>query len=241
MYEGKISGVIEVGSTNQFGKNQMEFFKQVSENIAIALNSAESRTKMRVLLEQTQQQAEELQTQQEELRVTNEELQAQQEELRVTNEELEEQARALKVSEEQMKIKQEDLIKANEVLEKQKKEIVDKNIDLEVARKEVEEKAKQLELTSKYKSEFLANMSHELRTPMNSIQILSKLLADNKEGNLNQKQIEFANTIHSSGGDLLELINEILDLSKIEAGKMVLNVGAMSLSHLSSYLSLIHI
>ena len=236
MYEGKISGVIEVGSTTQFNKNQMEFFKQVSENVAIALNSAESRTKMRVLLEQTQQQAEELQTQQEELRVTNEELQSQQEELRVTNEELEEQAKALKISEEQMKVKQDDLIKANEALETQKKEIEDKNTDLEVARKEVEEKAKQLELTSKYKSEFLANMSHELRTPMNSIQILSKLLADNKEGNLNDKQIEFARTIHSSGGDLLELINEILDLSKIEAGKMVLNVGEMSLSHLSGYL-----
>lgn len=236
IYEDKISGVIEVGSTNHFNDNQMEFFKQVSENIAIALNSAEARTKTRELLEQTQQQAEELQAQQEELRVTNEELQSQQEELRVTNEELEEQAKALKASEEEMKLKQQDLIKANEALEEQKKEIVAKNTDLEIARKEVEVKAEQLELTSKYKSEFLANMSHELRTPMNSIQILSKLLAENKDGNLNDKQIEFANTIHSSGGDLLELINEILDLSKIEAGKMVLNIGDMSLIHLSGYL-----
>jgi CheY-like chemotaxis protein/putative methionine-R-sulfoxide reductase with GAF domain len=237
VYEDKISGVIEVGSTNYFDDNQMEFFKQVSENIAIAINSAESRTRTQELLEQTQQQAEELQSQQEELRVTNEELQSQQEELRVTNEELEEQAKALKASEEEMRHKQEDLLTANEALEKQKKEIESKNTDLEVARKQVEEKAEQLELTSKYKSEFLANMSHELRTPMNSIQILSKLLADNKDGNLNNKQIEFAHTIHSSGTDLLELINDILDLSKIEAGKMMLNLGDMTLSHLPNYLT----
>jgi tubulin-specific chaperone A len=190
---------------------------------------------MHELLEKTQQQAEELQAQQEALRVTNEELQSQQEELRVTNEELEEQAKVLKESEQVLQSNQNDLIKANEELEVQKSEITKKNDDLEVARVEVEAKAKQLELTNKYKSEFLANMSHELRTPMNSIQILSKLLDDNKDTNLTEKQIEFATTIHSSGADLLELINEILDLSKIESGKMIMNVGEMSISHFPAY------
>ncbi len=236
VFEDKISGVIEVGSANPLENEQMEFFKQVSENIAIAINSAESRTRTQELLEQTQQQAEELQAQQEELRVTNEELQSQQEELRVTNEELEEQAKALKASEDGLKKKQDDLLEANEELEKQKDQIEKKNSDLQIAQKEVEENAHQLELTSKYKSEFLANMSHELRTPMNSIQILSKLLADNKDGNLTEKQVDFATTIHSSGGDLLELINEILDLSKIESGKMILNIGDMTLAHLPDYL-----
>lgn len=237
LYDDKIMGVIEVGSLNAFDDNQKDFFRVVSENIAIAVNTAESRTKTQELLEKTQQQAEELQAQQEELRVTNEELQSQQEELRVTNEELEEQAQALKASEEEMKVNQDELIKANDILEQQKHEIEIKNSDLKTAQVEVEKKAQQLELTSKYKSEFLANMSHELRTPMNSIQILSKLLAENKNGNLNNKQVEFANTIHSSGNDLLELINDILDLSKIEAGKMVVNVGDMSLAHLSAYLT----
>ena len=236
LYEDKVSGAVEVGSAKPFTEDQMEFFRLVSENIAIAVNSARSRDKLKELLEKTQEQAEELQAQQEELRVTNEELQSQQEELRVTNEELEEQAKALKESEEDLKQKQSALIKANEALESQKQEIVDKNDDLEKARKQVEEKAKQLEITNKYKSEFLANMSHELRTPMNSIQILSKLLADNKENNLNKKQIEFANTIHSSGSDLLELINEILDLSKIEAGKMTMNFAEMPVTQLPKYI-----
>ncbi len=235
LYEDNISGVLEIGSAKQFDKDQMELLKQISENVAIAINSARSRDKMRELLEKTQQQAEELQAQQEELRVTNEELQSQQEELRVTNEELEGQAKALKESEQVLKDKQDALLQANEELETQKSEITKKNDDLETARIEVEEKAKQLELTNKYKSEFLANMSHELRTPMNSIQILSKLLADNKDDNLTHKQVEFANTIHSSGADLLELINEILDLSKIESGKMILNVGEMTLAQFPAY------
>jgi len=236
VYEDDLKGVVEIGTTGNLDKFHMEFLNQVSQNIAISINSAQSREKLQVLLEKTQQQAEELQTQQEELRVTNEELQSQQEELRVTNEELEAQAKALKESEEVLKTKHNELVQANSELEKQKDEIEIKNSDLETARLELEAKAKQLEMTSKYKSEFLANMSHELRTPMNSIQILSKLLAENKDKNLTTKQIDFANTIYSSGTDLLELINEILDLSKIEAGKMVLNLGELSLAQMQSYL-----
>ena len=242
IYDNSVVGVVELGSFKEFSDIQLKFVEEAGENIAIALQSAQSRNRVKELLEETQKQAQELQSQQEELRVTNEELQAQQEELRVANEELEEQTESLKRSEEILRRQQEELQISNTELEKQtavlrerQEEIEKKNTELEKARKEIEKKAEELEKTSKYKSEFLANMSHELRTPLNSIQILSKLLADNKDNNLTEKQITFAKTINSSGADLLELINEILDLSKIEAGKMVINFEEMSLKMLPTY------
>ena len=168
-----------------------------------------------------------LQTQQEELKVSNEELKSQEEELRVANEELAEHTRILRENERSLQQQQEELRVVNEdleaktvELEEQKKEISNKNDSLLAIQEELKQKASELELSSRYKSEFLANMSHELRTPLNSMLILSKLIANNKKGNLDEEQLKSINIIHKSGNDLLSLINEILDLSKIEAGKM---------------------
>jgi len=229
IHESELLGVIELASIQLFSDLDLELFDMVSKGIAVALQSARSRDKMAHLLERTQEQAEELQSQQEELREANEILESQkksllesesllqdqQEELRQTNEELEEQT---------------------QLLEEQKSAIQNKNIELENTRQVIEEKAKDLELTSKYKSEFLANMSHELRTPLNSILLLSRLLTDNKEDTLTEKQQEYSHTIHLSGTELLDLINEILDLSKVESGKMEIHLEQISLNEMAKRL-----
>jgi PAS domain S-box-containing protein len=165
----------------------------------------------------------------EQLAMQAEELQTQQEELKQMNEELEEQAQNLKQQ-------QEELQMTNEELEEQTQSLEMKNMELEGARTDIEEKSKQLEISSRYKSEFLANMSHELRTPLNSLLILSKDLTENKKKNLLPDQIESAEIINKSGQDLLSLINEVLDLSKIEAGKMVLNIERLSLEDFANNL-----
>lgn len=217
IYDKHLIGVIELAAKDELGDDRFEFLKTVSENIAIAINSSRSRVKLKELLNRTQEQADELQTQQEELRVSNEEL--------------EEQAKALKISEKELQAQQEELRVTNEELEEkthslelQKKQISGKNTDLTKMKEDLEVKARELEITSKYKSEFLSSMSHELRTPLNSLLILSKNMLQNKKGNLSEDQLESVEIIRKSGIDLLNLINEILDLSKIESGKMSLTV-----------------
>src|SRR5262249_35293619 len=170
------------------------------------------------------------------------ELQDQQEELREKNTELEKQAATLQESEELLRQQQDSLRRANEDLEvkaqqlsTQKTQVEAKNREIELAKQELEEKAEQLALTSKYKSEFLANMSHELRTPLNSLLILAEMLAENPERNLTDKQREFAQTIHASGSDLLSLINDILDMAKIESGTMAIDVGDLPFGDLADY------
>jgi HAMP domain-containing protein/CheY-like chemotaxis protein/signal transduction histidine kinase len=235
LFEDQVLAVVELASFQRFSSVQQSFLEQLAESIGVVLNTIQANMRTEELLVQSQDLTQELQSQ-------SEELQAQQEELQQTNKELEEQAASLKASEELLQTQQEELQQTNEeleekaqLLEEQNRRIEIKNREIELARAALEEKAEQLSLSSRYKSEFLANMSHELRTPLNSLLILAKLLSENPESNLNEKQIEFANTIYGAGSDLLSLINDILDLSKVEAGRMDVNVTDVKLSDLRDF------
>jgi HAMP domain-containing protein/signal transduction histidine kinase len=207
LFEDRVLGVIELASFLPFTQIQKDFLSQITDMIAISVNTISVNTKTEGLLEQSQELTEQLREQ-------TEELENRQRALQLSNAELEEKA---------------------ELLAEQNRDIEVKNTEIEDARQVLEERAEQLAVSMRYKSEFLANMSHELRTPLNSLLILAKLLADNADTNLSPKQVEFAETIHGAGSDLLQLINDILDLSKVEAGKMDVSPTRIALVQLVDY------
>ncbi|MEU5246719.1 HAMP domain-containing protein, partial [Streptomyces asoensis] len=207
LFEGQVLGVIELASFTPFTQIQKDFLNQLAEMIATSVNTISVNTKTEQLLKQSQELTEQL-------RERSAELEQRQKALQASNAELEEKA---------------------ELLAQQNRDIEVKNTEIEEARQVLEERAEQLAVSMRYKSEFLANMSHELRTPLNSLLILAKLLADNADTNLTPKQVEFAETIHGAGSDLLQLINDILDLSKVEAGKMDVSPTRIALVQLVDY------
>jgi signal transduction histidine kinase/CheY-like chemotaxis protein/CHASE3 domain sensor protein len=216
--DGVANAVLELGFIHPLDEATTDLLDRVSEPIGIALRSANYRSHLKNLLDETQRQSEELQTQSEELRVSNEEL--------------EEQGRVLKESQARLEIQQTELEEANAQMEEQTSLLEAERDGLARVQAALQLKSRDLERASQYKSEFLANMSHELRTPLNSSLILAKLLADNPQGNLSEEQVQFAETIRSAGNDLLTLINDILDLSKIEAGHMEIRADEFRITDL---------
>ena len=223
VHDGVLEGVIEIASISEFSDLALSMTEQVKHSIAVALQTSKNRSQLQELLEHTQAQSEELKMQHNELENMNSKLEA--------------QTQKLQASEEELKVQQEELMQTNQELEERTK-IVEERNELIIERNiEIEQKAHELELSTKYKSEFFANMSHELRTPLNSILLLSRLLTENTQKNLSGEQVEYARVIQSSGNGLLVLIDEILDLSKIEAGKMELEYTNVTIDSIADDLT----
>ncbi|MCJ8209075.1 response regulator [Mucilaginibacter sp. RS28] len=212
-HDRSVRGVLELATLNVYAQRKFDFLNTVSGNIGIALQSAENRRRLQELLEETQSQAEELQAQHSELENLNTELEA--------------HTQRLQTSEEELRVQQEELQQTNQELEERNRIINERN-------SEIQRKAEELEQSTRYKSEFMANMSHELRTPLNSILLLSRYLYENNEKNLSDEQVESAKVILNSGNGLLDLIDELLDLSKIEAGKMDLEYEHIGLAEIEN-------
>ncbi|MDP3708845.1 MAG: response regulator [Polaromonas sp.] len=207
--EGEVNGVLELGFLRALGPRDLEFVNMIATNIGNSIHAALYRRRLQDVLAESQR--------------LNEDLQSQQEELRTVNEELEEKSRVLKEYQVNLENQQAELEQTNHRLSEVALSLDQKNGALNQAQTQLEERAEELSRASRYKSEFLANMSHELRTPLNSSLILAKLLSDNQKGNLDDEQVKFAQAIYSAGNDLLNLINDILDISKVEAGKLELS------------------
>jgi CheY-like chemotaxis protein/signal transduction histidine kinase/CHASE3 domain sensor protein len=207
-FDKKLKGIMELAYQDGITDRNVLYLKTIANIVGVSINTAQARTIMHDLFEEVQQQAEELE--------------AQQEELRTTNEELIKKTEMLQASEEELRVQQEELRTTNAELEEKASLLEEKNQAIEEARRAIGQKMRELETTGKYKSEFLANMSHELRTPLNSILVLARILKDNKAQTLTEDQIKYASVIFNAGNDLLTLINDILDLSKIESGKLEL-------------------
>ena len=206
VYNNILYGVMEFASILKIDENHIELLRTSTKTIAIAISTAQKNTELKTLLEKSNTINKDLKQKQYEIENANIKMTNQQEQLEVSNLNLEEQ--------------QQQLEEANAAMEEQQQKLEIQNKELNIAQKEVEDKAKDLELSNKYKTEFMANMSHELRTPLNAVILLSQLMSNNKNKNLEPDDIKKAHTINTAGKDLLRLIDDILDLSKVEAGKI---------------------